>query len=63
MSNSNKTSLYVAAGLVGFIAGVLYAPDKGKVSRLKLKRGINKIADQALTSLESVEKQLESKTT
>jgi gas vesicle protein len=43
-SNANKMLLM---GIIGFAAGVLFAPDKGTVTRDKLKRQANDIADKA----------------
>ncbi|MGR3810904.1 YtxH domain-containing protein [Jiulongibacter sp. NS-SX5] len=51
-------SMYVVAGALGFIAGVLYAPDKGRVSRLKLKRNANKLANKAIAQLENLESEI-----
>ncbi len=55
----NVNSMYLAAGLTGFVLGVLYAPDKGKVSRLKLKRGIHDLASKTVAGIEEIEKQIE----
>jgi gas vesicle protein len=52
------SKLYLMAGIAGFIAGVLYAPNEGRVSRLKLKRRINKMASRAVSELENVEERL-----
>ena len=51
-------SVYLMAGVAGFIAGVLFAPAKGRVSRLKLKRNANRWANQAINELNALEKQI-----
>jgi gas vesicle protein len=43
-SHANKMLLM---GLIGFAAGVLFAPDKGTVTREKLKQQANEITDKA----------------
>ncbi len=56
MNANNKMMMYLAAGVGGFILGVLYAPAEGKVSRLKFKRGVNKLAGRAISEIENLEK-------
>jgi gas vesicle protein len=43
-SNANKLMLM---GLVGFAAGVLFAPDKGAITRDKLKHRADEITEKA----------------
>ncbi len=43
-TSSNKILLM---GLIGFVAGILLAPDKGTVTREKLKDKADKFADEA----------------
>ncbi len=43
-STQNKIML---AGLIGFAAGVLFAPDKGVITRDKLKRNVDTVAEKA----------------
>lgn len=57
MKNS-KSTLYLAAGLSGFIAAILYSPNKGSINRLKAKKGINRLAKKALAEVESAQEAL-----
>lgn len=50
--------MYLIAGVAGFMAGVLFAPAKGRVSRLRLKRNANKLANKAINELNGIEKQI-----
>jgi gas vesicle protein len=43
-SNANKLLLM---GLIGFAAGVLFAPDKGTITRDKIKNRADDLADKA----------------
>ncbi|WP_131458478.1 YtxH domain-containing protein [Jiulongibacter sediminis] len=51
-------SIYLMAGVAGFMAGVLFAPAKGRVSRLRLKRNANRLANQAINELNAIESQI-----
>ncbi|AWW00401.1 YtxH domain-containing protein [Arcticibacterium luteifluviistationis] len=57
MNKSN--TLFLIAGISGFIAGVLFAPNKGSVNRLKAKNAANKIANKALYEIEQLQYTLE----
>jgi gas vesicle protein len=50
------------AGVAGFMAGVLFAPAKGRVSRLRLKRNANRLANQAINELNAIESQIKEAT-
>ncbi len=57
--NSNLKYYWIGAGIAGFIAGVLVAPDKGTINRLQLQKKLNKMANKALNSIENMQQQLE----
>ncbi|WP_341225785.1 hypothetical protein [uncultured Arcticibacterium sp.] len=57
MNKSN--TMFLIAGVSGFIAGVLFAPNKGSVNRLKAKKAANKIANKALYEIEQLQHELE----
>ena len=54
-SASNKLLLM---GLIGFTAGILLAPDKGSVTRDKLKHKADKFADEASKKTEEAKRKL-----
>lgn len=49
---------YLVAGVFGFIGGVLFAPHKGSITRLKAKKAINDISMKAIDELEKLENKL-----
>ena len=47
MESTNSSNKLMLMGLIGFAVGMLMAPDKGTVTREKLKRQANEMADKA----------------
>ena len=60
MKNISKILIALGAGLaIGGLLGVLFAPDKGSVTRLKLAEGCKKISDEFDRKIKSGKERLE----
>ncbi len=56
MSRSNKVLLM---GLLGFAAGILFAPDKGSTTRDKLKKRADEMSEKAREKTEQAKQKVE----
>ncbi|MCP9768931.1 YtxH domain-containing protein [Lacihabitans sp. LS3-19] len=54
----NKKTILILAGIAGFVTGILFSPNKGIVNRLKVKKGINKLSDSALKTIEKLQEEI-----
>lgn len=62
MKNVSKILVAVGAGLaIGGILGVLYAPDKGSVTRQKIADGNKKLADKIKSKVRIGREKMEEK--
>ena len=50
MTNSNTMLAFLAGAAVGAIAGILFAPDKGSVTRKKISSKTGELADSVKNS-------------
>ena len=50
MTNSNTMLAFLAGAAVGAIAGILFAPDKGSVTRQKISSKTGELADSVKNS-------------
>lgn len=57
MSRSNKVLLM---GLLGFAAGILFAPDKGSTTREKLKARADDLSEKAREKKDQAKEKIES---
>ncbi|HEU5168138.1 MAG TPA: YtxH domain-containing protein [Chitinophagaceae bacterium] len=62
MKNTSKILIALGAGLaIGGVLGILFAPDKGSVTRHKIAEGSKKLADNFSRQIKSGKEKLQEK--